>query len=207
MQQEPIQIAVFDLNQTVYRKSSKDEFFKYICYKKNYKLLNIFQIGLYYALKKFRLVNKTAFKENFFQYLNGLPPEQVHKYASQFWNIEWDENFNHPLLERIEQLRQQGVLIIFITGAYDVYVAPLFENHLKVDAWMATKTRYNGSSYTIQGKALKDDEKVRRLDEHFKGKLYRLLETYSDQEEALFDEAEKAFLMKDGVAIPFHEIK
>lgn len=203
MDQQPIQVAVFDLNQTVYRKSSKDEFFKFVCYKKNYKLLNVFQIALYGVISKLRLLNKTDFKENFFSYLDNLPPEQVHRFAAQFWRLEWDDQFNHPLLKRIEELRQQGIEIIFITGAYDIYVAPLFENILQVDAWMATQTRYEENTYKIKGKALKDEEKLRRLKEHYAGKPFRLVETYSDEEEVLFKIAEKAFLMKKGEAIPF----
>ena len=196
-------MAVFDLNQTVYRKSSKEEFFKFVCYKKNYKLLNIFQIALFTALKELRLISKTEFKENFFQYLKGMPPEQVQAYAKQFWNIEWGENFNEPLLQRIEELRKQGIQIIFSTGGFDVYVAPLFEDLLKVDAWMATKTTYKDDAYEIEGKALKDEEKVRRLEELFAGKPFTIVETYSDQEEALFYIAEKPYLMKDGKPVPF----
>ncbi|WP_224995469.1 HAD family phosphatase [Cesiribacter sp. SM1] len=198
MAQEPVKVAVFDLNQTVYRKSSKDEFFKFICYKKNYKLLNILQLSVYGLMKKLKLINKTKFKENFFKYLDGLPPEQVHKYARQFWEVEWDDHFNEPLLQRIKELRAQGVQIIFITGGFDVYVAPLFEKQLQADAWMATQTRYEKGTYKIKGKALKDEEKVRRLNEHFAGRPYKLIETYSDQEEALFELAEKAYLMKNG---------
>lgn len=203
MEQAPIAVAVFDLNNTVYTKSSKDEFFKYICYKNNYKLLNVFQIGLFYALQKLRLLNKTQFKENFFNYLDGLPPERVLKYASQFWSIEWQEQFNPRLLQRIEALRQQGVQIIFSTGGLDVYVAPLFDNHLKVDAWMATETRYAKDTYTIRGKALKDQEKTRRLKEHFGNLPFTIVEAYSDSEEDFFKDTERPFIMKGEEAVPF----
>lgn len=203
MPQEPVAIAVFDLNQTVYRKSSKDEFFKYICYKKNYKLLNILQIGLFYAFEKAGLVNQTRFKENFFSYLDGLPPEKVQQYARQFWQVEWEEHFNEQLLKRIHELQEQGVQIIFSTGALDVYVAPLFEHHLPVDAWMATETEYKDDSYQIKGQANKGKEKIRRLDTHFGPKGYRILEAYSDAKEAILREAEKAFLIRDGKPIPF----
>ncbi len=204
MDQEPVKIAVFDLNKTVYQKSSKDEFFKYICYKKNYKLLNIFQIALFTVMGKLHLFNKTEFKENFFQYLKGIPPAKVKKYAAEFWNIEWPECFNQAMLERIEVLRKQGVQIIICTGGFDVYVGPLFEKLFKVDAWIATETTYDHETYKIKGKALKDEEKVKGLDKHFAGKPYTIVETYSDQKEVLFDIAEKSYLMKKGVPIPYN---
>lgn len=203
MQNGQIKVAVFDLNKTVYRKSSKDEFFKFVCYKRNYKLLNLLQLGFMQVLGKLKILSKTEFKENFFHYLKNLPPNKVKVYARQFWDIEWEEHFNEPLLEHIEQLRQDGVQIIFSTGGFDVYVAPLFEKHLKVDAWMATRTEYVGDTYRIKGKALKDEEKVRRLDEHFAGKPYTIVEAFSDEKENLFDKAEKAFLMKDGKPVPY----
>jgi phosphoserine phosphatase len=203
MQQEIIKVAVFDLNKTVYRKSSKEEFFKFVCYKRNYKLLNLFQLAFIQLAGKLKLLNKTEFKENFFQYLKGLSPEQVSTYAKQFWEIERQDHFNEPLLEHIKQLRQQGVQIIFSTGGFDVYVGPLFEKIMPVDAWMATRTQYVEETYKIKGKALKDEEKVRRLDEHFAGKPYTIVEAFSDEEEALFKKAEKAFLMKNGKPVPY----
>jgi phosphoserine phosphatase len=203
MAQAPLRIAVFDLNQTAYTKSSKDEFFKFVCYKRNYKLLNIFQIGLFYGLQKLRLLNQTRFKENFFNYLDGLPPETVGEFARQFWSIEWPEQFNKQLLARIQELQQEGVKICFSTGGFDVYIAPLFEHFFKVDVWMATQTRYTGNTYKIKGKALKGEEKTRRLDEHFGKGAYTIVEAYSDAEEDFFEKAEQAFLMKNGKPVPY----
>ncbi|EMR04181.1 HAD family hydrolase [Cesiribacter andamanensis] len=207
MAQEPVRIAVFDLNQTVYTKSSKDEFFKFVCYKRNYKLLNIFQIGLFYGLKKLKLLNQTSFKENFFNYLDKLPPEQVKEYARQFWSIEWPEQFNKQLLDRIEELKSEGVQICFSTGGFDVYVAPLFEHYLKVDAWMATQTRYVGKTYKINGKALKEEEKTRRLDEHWGKGAYTIVEAYSDAVEDFFDCTQRPYLMKKGKPVPYKKEK
>lgn len=205
MEQAPVKVAVFDLNQTVYLKSSKEEFFKFVCYKRNYKLLNVFQIALFQLIGKMRLMSKTEFKENFFSYLNGLPPATVKEYARQFWQIEWKENFNPELLRRIEELRKEEVQIIFITGGFDVYVAPFFEDCLRVDAWMATQTEYDGHGYKIKGKALKDEEKVKRLEEHFLGKPYELIEAYSDEKEAILDKAEQGYFIKNGEVIPYRK--
>jgi phosphoserine phosphatase len=201
--QEPVRVAVFDLNQTVYYPSSKGEFFKYICYKKNYKILNIFQLSLWKALSKVRLIDQTNFKENFFNYLDNIPPDKVNEYAAEFWSIEYPKHFNPKLLKRQEQLRKEGVQIVYISGALDVYVKPLFENHIEVDWWASTKTEYKNGTYKLKGKACKDEEKTRLLEEHYGNRPFRLVETYSDQEEDLFKLADKAFLVKDGKIVPW----
>ncbi len=74
---EPLKIAVFDINGTLYRKKSKEEFFRFICFRNSYKLADIYHLLLFKLLGSLRLVNQTQFKENFFNYLDDLPPEQV----------------------------------------------------------------------------------------------------------------------------------
>lgn len=201
---DKVKIAVFDLNQTVYHKSSKDDFFKFLITKKPKKLLNIFQMGLYTLFKEHKLINKTVFKENFFHYLDSLEPAKVYEYASEYWSAQWPEQFHDTLLEKIAALRQEGIQIYFITGALDVYVAPLFDLYLKPDAWLATRTHYQHGRYKIIGKACKDEEKIRRLQQYMQPKNYVIGEAYSDKEEAILKKASRAFLIKDKeiIALP-----
>lgn len=198
-------IAVFDLNKTVYHKSSKEEFFKFVCYRRNYKLLSLLEIGFYKLIGKLRLLNQTQFKENFFNYLDGLPPEKVAEYASEFWQIEYPKHFNTELLERISQLRKENVTIVFLTGGIYVYVAPLFEQIALTDVWMATEVCYENGTYKIVGKALKDKEKTRRLKSYFADQPFRVVEAYSDEDEDVLYLADKAFLLDDGKIIPLEE--
>lgn len=188
-------VAVFDINGTLYKKSSKEEFFKYICFKKGYKLLNIFQIFIFKLIEKLHLINQTDFKENFFNYLNDLPPEEVMQYAREYWSIEYPQYFNEQLLQRVDQLREEGVQIFCISGGLDVYMDALFEQFKKVDHYYCTKTRYTGHTYKIMGEACKGEEKIKKLEDHFQAEPYRIVEAYSDSKEAILDHAEKAFLV------------
>ena len=70
-------IAVFDINGTLYNKKSKEEFFRFICFRDSYKLLDIYHLLLFKLLGALRVVNYTQFKENFFNYLDHLPPENA----------------------------------------------------------------------------------------------------------------------------------
>ncbi|MEK6480224.1 HAD family hydrolase [Catalinimonas sp. 4WD22] len=196
-------VAVFDINGTLYRKSSKEEFFKYICFKKGYKLLNIFQLIIFKIIGKARLINQTEFKENFFNYLDNLSPKVVARFAKEYWYIEFPQHFNEKLMNRVEELKREGIKVICISGGLDVYMRPLFER-LKVDHHFYTKTKYVENTYKIDGEACKGEEKIRCLDKQFGNNNYTIVEAYSDDPEVILDHAEKAFLITpDGELEPY----
>lgn len=199
---EEVKVAVFDLNKTFYNKSSKDEFFKFVSTKKPHKLAYYFQMMYYKVLLKMHQIRQTEFKENFFNYLDNLPPDKVETYAREFWKQEYPDNFNKEIKERLDKLKQEGVQIFCATGGLEVYVKPLFELY-PIDAFFGTKVNYTDNTYLVDGKACKAEEKIARLDEHFKGKSYKIVEAYSDDKEEILDEAEKAFLVKDGRIVPY----
>ena len=189
------EIIVYDLNQTLYKKSSKDEFFKFICYKKGYKLLHLFQIGWLHVLGKLHITSKTYFKENFYDYLNKLSPEKVKKYAKQFWNIEFPEHFREDMLTDIKEKDKAGIKVYIVTGGFEVYTKYLEELlPLKV---IGTLTKYENEDYKIIGKTCNDAEKVKRLEAEMNGE-YRLLEAYSDDDEEILYKAEKGYLLEEG---------
>jgi len=204
MQQKaaPVKIIVFDLNKTLYNKSSKDEFFKFVCSRNPSRIGKIFQMSWYKLLSKFHLINQTEFKENFFRYLDRLPPEKVEEYAAEFWKREFPSQFNVELLNHLESMRQKGFKIYCATGSYEIYVKPLF-GFFPVDGLVGTRSKYENKTYCIEGEACKGLEKIRRLDELFAGAPYEIIEAYSDREEAILKKAERSFLVKKGNIIPF----
>ncbi|WP_017730267.1 haloacid dehalogenase-like hydrolase [Nafulsella turpanensis] len=199
-----LNIAVFDLNQTVYNKSSKEEFFKFIIHKEKPKAFHLLSMGVYSLGKKMGLLNKTTFKENFFHYLDNIPPQKLKAYAYEYWAGEWPLHFNPELLSRIEELRSRNVAICFATGALDCYAQPLFEHFLQPDYWLATRTQYVQGRYKIEGRACKDWEKIRRINQLIHPTPYQIVEAYSDENEAILQLAQKGFLSKDGKIVPRH---
>lgn len=191
-----IKVVVFDLNGTFYKKSSKDEFYKFILAKRPKRFYYIFQMIYYNALKKLHQIKKTEFKENFFNYLDGLPPEQVEAYAKEFWEKEFPANFNKELISRFDKLKEEGVYIFCATGGLELYVKPLFDKY-PISGFAGTRVHYVNGTYKVIGKACKDEEKLQRLAAYFNGKPHVIVEAYSDSKEAILDKAEKAFLIKD----------
>ncbi|MFD2247312.1 HAD family hydrolase [Pontibacter ruber] len=200
--EEEIEVIVFDLNGTFYNKSSKDEFYNFICTKRPKRVRFFFEMMYYKLLHKFKQMRQTEFKENFFNYLDELPPEKVKEYAREFWKKEYPENFNKELHQHFDKMKKEGKQLFCATGGLEVYVKPLFDLY-PVDGFFGTKTRYENQTYLVEGEACKDEEKIKRLDEHFKGKHYTIIEAYSDSKETILEKAKKAFLVKDGKIVPF----
>lgn len=189
-----LRIVVYDLNRTLYRKSSKNEFFKFIRSKENkktFKLLKMLPVSLVYSMK---LLSKTRFKQHFYSYLDDIPPEEMEGLAREFWSQEYPENFRKSLLGDIQKLRLEGVDVYIVTGAYEVY-AKYIENLLPVKV-IGTRTKYENGKYIIQGKACNDAEKVRRLKEEINGD-FEFLKAYSDDDEQILYEAEKGYYLKN----------
>lgn len=154
-------------------------------------------------LGKAHLINQTRFKENFFNYLDDIPPETVQRYASEYWSIEYPQYFNQELLQRVKKLKDEGVAVFCISGGLDVYIRPLFR-FFEVDEFYCTVTRYQDGTYLIDGKACKGDVKLERLKSHFAEEPYRIVEAYSDDPEPLLEEAENAYIVTpQGKVKPF----
>lgn len=198
---EELRVLVFDLNGTFYNKSSKDEFYKFICSKQPRKILSVVEMTYFKALQKLHQINQTEFKENFFNYLNNIPPEQVEAYAREFWQREYPQQFNQELKLRMDRMRSQGVKIFCATGALELYVKPLFDLY-PVDGFAGTKVNYVNNTYLVEGEACKDGEKLRRLEKHF-GKSVKIVEAYSDSKEEILNKADRAFLVKKGILTPY----
>lgn len=200
-----MKVVVFDLNKTFYNKSSKDEFFKFVSAKKPQKLVYYAQMLYYKLLLKMNQIRQTEFKENFFNYLDNLPPQQVEAYAREFWQQEYPEEFNQEIKQRLDKLKKEGVQVICATGGLEIYVKPLFDELYPIDEFFGTQTHYVDNTYLVDGKACKAEEKIKRLKKHFNGKPFKIVEAYSDSKEDILDHAEKAWLVKKGKLVPYEK--
>lgn len=189
-------IIVYDLNRTLYRKSSKNEFFKFICKKKPFHTIHVFRMLGIAILKGVGLADNTLFKQHFYSYLNNIPPSRLEKYAREFWEREFPMKFRRKMLADIEKYTFENIEIYIITGAFEIYTKYL-EKKLPVKL-LGTRSKYSEGKYIIQGKACNNEEKIRRLKEDVKDE-YILLKAYSDDdEEILYHAQDGYFLDKKG---------
>lgn len=201
-EEKKVEVVVFDLNGTFYNKSSKEEFYKFILRKNPNRLKYFWEMSYYYLQLKVHHIKQTEFKENFFNYLDDLPPGKVEEYAREFWEKEFPKEFNGELLNKFSDFKKKGIPVICATGGFELYVKPLF-NIYKISGLVGTRVKYTAETYEVIGKACKDEEKLKRLGELLEGKPYRIIEAYSDSEEEILDRAEKAYLVEGGKLKPY----
>lgn len=198
-----VKVVIFDLNGTFYNKSSKEEFYKFILKKRPNRLKYVFEMSYYYVKMKLNKIQQTEFKENFFNYLDGLPPAKVEEYAREFWAQEFPEEFNKELKKIFDDLKKSETLLFCATGGFELYVKPLFDLY-EIDGLVGTQVEYDGKTYKVIGEACKEEEKIKRIRKLLNGKPFRIVEAYSDSKEVILDKAEKAFLIKDKKILPYN---
>jgi len=198
-----VKVVIFDLNGTFYNKSSKEEFYKFILKKRPNRLKYVFEMSYYYVKMKLNKIQQTEFKENFFNYLDGLPPAKVEEYAREFWAQEFPEEFNKELKKIFDDLKKSETLLFCATGGFELYVKPLFDLY-EIDGLVGTQVEYDGKTYKVIGEACKEEEKIKRIRKLLNGKSFRIVEAYSDSKEVILDKAEKAFLIKDKKILPYN---
>lgn len=201
-ERKPVEIVVFDLNGTFYNKSSKEEFYKFILKKNPNRLKYVWEMSYYYLQLKLNRIKQTEFKENFFNYLDGIPPAEVEQYSKEFWKEDFPKEFNEELIETFNRFKEKKVPVICATGGFELYVKSLFDIY-KIDGLIGTRVNYTGGTYEVIGKACKGDEKIKRLEELFEGRPFKIIEAYSDSKEEILDRAERAFLVNDGKITPY----
>lgn len=202
-QEGEVKVVIFDLNGTFYHKSSKEEFFKFICKKRPNRVRYVFEMSYYFLKMKLNRIQQTEFKENFFNYLDGLPPAKVEEYAKEFWATEFPGEFNKELKKIFDDINQSDTLLFCATGGFELYVKPLFDIY-EIDGLVGTQVEYDGKTYKVVGKACKEEEKIERIEKMLGGKPYRIVEAYSDSKEVILDKAERAFLIKDKAILPYN---
>ncbi len=160
-------------------------------------------MSYYYLKLKINKIRQTEFKENFFHYLDGLPPKKVEEYAKEFWAGEFPEEFNKDLRKIFDEVKKSGTLLICATGGFELYVEPLFDIY-KIDGLVGTRVEYDGKTYKVKGEACKGEEKIRRIEHLLKGRPYKMVEAYSDSKEIILEKAQRAFLIKDKTIQPYN---
>lgn len=203
-QPDEVKVIVFDLNGTFYNKSSKDEFYKFLLAKQPARLKFVFEMAYYKLRHKLHQMRQTEFKENFFNYLDALPPEQVEEYAREFWQREFPQNFNKELMQHFKQRKAEGIKLFCATGGLELYVKPLWQL-FPIDGFAGTVVSYQSKTYKVIGKACKDQEKLNRMEKHFGAASFHITEAYSDSKEPILERADKAYLVKHEKLIPYSQ--
>ena len=187
---------VYDFDGTIYDGDSTLDFYFY-CLKKRPGLLRFFGRQVL-GWMKYRLgkQDKTAFKQDFYSFLQGIPePEEA---VQSFW----DSNQRKVQKWYIGRQREDDVVI----SASPDYLLREICRRLGISRLICS--RVDGKTGMYQGKNCYGEEKVRRLCEEL-GEDAQIQEFYSDSmaDAPLAVRAEQSYLVKGEQILPWPEEK
>ena len=194
-------IAVFDLDGTITRKDTYVDFLLF-CLKK--RPLRILRGG---ELLVWLFAYKAGFRSNHWlkaRFLGtvaaGLGGEKLEKICTEFCNHTVQHNFKPEALRELQQLREQGYLLVLATASFDFYVSKIF-NALNMDYLLCTKAAKDDAGLLVgalDGKNCIGAEKARRLKQLCAENHWQSIErAYSDDivDLPLFQMAAEAFVV------------
>lgn len=188
-----MKIAVFDFDGTIYKKDSLIEFCKYMYFKSPWRMVFLLLQLMALIAYKMKLLSTTKFKQVFLIYLTGINKEQLRLYVNDFWEKE-KGNFNPEVLHFIEKIKEENIALVAATASPDFMFDDLSQR-LGFYKWIATKTLYAGSKYSIEGVNCRGEEKLRRLDMEVDAP--EIVYAFSDNadDDTLLKKAQKAYLI------------
>lgn len=157
-----VAVALFDIDKTII---SRDSMFALMRYAFKYhpstrkSTLRFVRHGIKYALKQ---IGTKAVKEAAFACINELTTEELRL----FYTKEISKYFYKDALEKIQELKKQGCVVLLITASPECYMK-YFTELEGVDDVIGTILESRGDKFIniIQGKNCKGFEKVKRIEE------------------------------------------
>ncbi len=182
----------YDFDKTIFRTDSSVDFFIY-CLKKHPKILRRLprQVGAFWRHYVKKNISKTQMKEIFYEYFQDIP--RMESALGDFWN----KNLKKVKSFYRGKQREDDVII---SASPEFFLKPAMEM-LGIRHMLASPVEPKTGKYL--GENCHGQEKVRRFYEAFpQGEIQ---EFYSDSlsDSPLAEIAERAFLVKDDMIIPW----
>ena len=152
-----MQIAVFDVCDTIYRVNTTFSFIDY--YLGNDKKYIFFRkITRLFPVKAFNYFFYKVFKKDLMRYfgtlfLRGKEIEEVQKYTHKFVNIDLVREIKDTTVEMMNEYKDKGYKIVLMSGSY-IFVIEEIAKYFNVDYFYASKLNIVDKFYT--GKYDKD---------------------------------------------------
>jgi HAD superfamily phosphoserine phosphatase-like hydrolase len=182
----------YDFDGTIYDGDSSVDFFLYALKQKPSLLRYIPRQAWGFLLYGMKRISKTELKEYFFNFLSGMDAEKL---AEDFWNQN-----QHKIYEWY--LDQQQPDDIIISASPEFLLKPICQR-LGIQHLIASTV--DAQSGKFSGENCRGEEKVQRLAKEYH--VTRIDNFYSDSHSdlPLAQIANRAFLVKNGVAFEWKE--
>lgn len=184
---------LYDFDKTLYPKDSASTFWLF-CLKRHPKLLKYLPRQVFAAIKfLFKKITLTAFKEEFFCFLNSIDAE---KEAELFW----EENLK-KIFSWFDPKSNDAITVV-CSASPEFEIKPVLDR-LGVEIVIGSKV--DPKSGKFLSKNCKGEEKINRIKDECPGLVFRNAFTDNPKSDApLLSLAENKFLIKGGKIIPLN---
>lgn len=174
-----IKLALFDVDYTLTKKETLIAFFTYLIKKNPSLLLHLPKAVLSGLLFKLGVNKEKKTKEMFLSFMKDLPMETLDELAEGFIRDELMNMLYEDGMEKIQELKEKGYLIILTSASPEFYISKLKEV-FHADHVMGTRFHELDGRFTglMLGENNKGEEKVLRLKEVFKNQDINYKDSY-----------------------------
>ena len=191
-----MKLAIFDFDGTLYAKDSLIEIWKFFLRKYPLTLLYFPVQFTGLLLFKLKIIDAKKFKELFVIYLSRISEEEILKGLEEFWTREYPLNFHNELLHYLSDIKSKGLKTVCLSASPDLFLHQICVM-LQIDVLISTHMVHENGKYRIQGKNCRGDEKIKRIQDHFKDHDIELEYVFSDN----WDDQELRKMAKQGYEV------
>ncbi len=183
----PVELAVYDFDGTLLMGKSPVILMRRLLLSHSLKLSTSLSIGMWGLAYKMHLpVEEAWVRERVFRAFAGKPQKQVDEYLYDFYDTYIASRLRPSLLERIEEDRKQGCVIVTVSATFEPIVTRMAE-HGVVDYAIATRMQVDSKGCylaKVDGLPVEGEEKLATLNrfanERFGEGGWTLKRAYSD---------------------------
>lgn len=164
------ELVIFDFDGTIIPNNSFYLFIKYL-YIDNFTIYKILNLLFYSLMRKLRFISSLEFKNQLLKVLKGKKKEEVEVLLLEFAK-SLIPLFRNDALKKINYHRNNGAIIIIISGALFDYLEPL-KTILNISQIFGTRLKYINGICTglIDGQEIIGKEKLKVLNDFINNNL------------------------------------
>ena len=159
-----MKFAIYDIDYTVISTNSLFDVVLFLFRKKPFKMIYIPFLILVSIMGILRIISLETLKSYWLILFTGMSKEELSDFSKIFFEIKIIPKIKKGAVENIEQNRQEGRKIMFVTASFEFYIKPLAD-YLNVDYFIGTKAFFKNNRLKpkLDGKNCKGKEKIDRI--------------------------------------------
>ncbi len=161
-----IQVAIYDLDNTLTRSDTFFSFVRYFLKKHPLKIVHFWSLPIAFALSRLKLCDRVLVKKVVMRQISRISKPEQERLKTNFVKEFVEPLFLERGLKSIAEHKKAGFKIILISASPSFYVTEVAKT-LGVDAFLCTNTIERDGRFLVQNHCY-GKEKINRLDLYLK---------------------------------------